>query len=35
MFSRAKTKAADSVPVLMAQGSQVIAVDVNISWELK
>jgi uncharacterized protein len=35
MFSRAKAMAADSAPVPIAQGSQVIAVDVNISWELK
>jgi uncharacterized protein len=35
MFSRAKAMAADSAPVPIAQGSQVIAVDVNISWEIK
>ena len=35
MFSRAKAMAADSAPVPIAQGSQVISVDVNISWELK
>jgi uncharacterized protein len=35
MFNRAKTMAADSAPVPIAQGSQVISVDVNISWELK
>ncbi len=35
MFSRAKTMAADTAPVPIAQGSQVISVDVNISWELK
>ena len=35
MFSRAKAMSADSAPVPIAQGSQVISVDVNISWELK
>jgi uncharacterized protein len=35
MFSRAKAMAADAAPVPIAQGSQVISVDVNISWELK
>ena len=35
MFSRAKAMSADSAPVPIAQGSQVISVEVNISWELK
>ena len=35
MFSRAKAMSADSAPVPISQGSQVISVDVNISWELK
>ena len=35
MFSRAKAMSANSAPVPIAQGSQVISVDVNISWELK
>lgn len=35
MFSRAKAMAADSAPVPIAQGSQVISVDVNVSWEIK
>jgi uncharacterized protein len=35
MFSRAKTMAADSAPVPIAQGAQVISVDVNVSWEIK
>jgi uncharacterized protein len=35
MFNRAKTMAADSAPVPIAQGSQVISVDVNITWEIK
>ncbi len=36
MFSRAKSmSASDSAPVPIAQGSQVISVDVNISWEIK
>ncbi len=35
MYSRAKAMAADSAPVPIAQGSQVISVDVNISWEIK
>ena len=34
-FSRAKAMSADSAPVPIAQGSQVISVDVNISWEIK
>jgi uncharacterized protein len=34
-YSRAKAMSADSAPVPIAQGSQVISVDVNISWELK
>ena len=35
MFNRAKTMQADGAPVPIAQGSQVISVDVNISWEIK
>ena len=35
MFSRAKAMAADAAPVPIAQGSQILSVDVNISWELK
>jgi uncharacterized protein len=35
MFGRAKAMAADSAPVPIAQGSQVISVDVNVSWEIK
>ena len=35
MFSRAKALAADAAPVPIAQGAQVISIDVNISWEIK
>ena len=35
MFSRAKAMSADAAPVPIAQGSQIISVDVNISWEIK
>ncbi len=35
MPMQAKMMAADSAPVPIAQGEQVIGVDVNISWEIK
>jgi uncharacterized protein len=35
MYARAKAMAADAAPVPIAQGTQVISVDVNINWEIK
>ncbi len=35
MFNRAKAMAAEAAPVPIAQGTQVISVDVNIAWEIK
>ncbi|MDE2445276.1 MAG: SIMPL domain-containing protein [Alphaproteobacteria bacterium] len=35
MYGRAKAMAADAAPVPIAQGTQVISVDVNINWEIK
>ena len=35
MFNRAKAMSAEAAPVPIAQGTQVISVDVNIAWEIK
>ena len=35
MMVRAKMMSADAAPVPIAQGEQVISVDVNIAWEIK